>query len=254
MLWRRAGLAVLLTLAIAMSRSVAPHAGAADLHVPILVFHNVAPHVAGRSAAARAYEVPPAVFEEEMAYLRDRAFTVVPLSALVGALTGGPPVPARAVVITFDDGWVTQYLNAVPVLRRFGYTATFFVFTNPIGRDTRFMTWDQLRELQREGMTIGSHSWTHPRMTGLSPRAIHDQVAGSRATLEKRLGTRIDFFAHPFGEHPPEIEAAVREAGYVAARGFPGGAWNSPDRRWALHSVVATENVARFRQDVEPPR
>lgn len=224
-----------------------------DRRVPILVYHNVAPHLPGDSAAKRAYTVSPQAFEQQMQYLRDEEFHVVPLGALVSELEGGPDVPDRAVVITLDDGWVNQYRNAVPILKRFGYTATFFVFPNPIGRDSRFMTWPELQEVLSLGMTIGSHSRTHPRMTKLAtPRALADEVSGSRRTLEAHLNRPIDFFAYPFGEHPPDVEAAVRAAGYRAARGFPGGAVNGPQNIWALRSVMVTDSLANFRRQLDP--
>jgi peptidoglycan/xylan/chitin deacetylase (PgdA/CDA1 family) len=220
-----------------------------DLRVPILAYHSVAPREAGTPAGSNAYVVTPETFDAQMTYLRDEGISVVSLSALVDALAGeGAPLPTRAVVITFDDGWINQYRHALPVLRKFGYTATFFVFTNPIGRDDRFVTWDQLREMQRAGMTIGSHGWTHPHMKSLAPKDLQREVDGSRRTLRQQLNAPVDFFAYPFGEHPPDVEAAVRNAGYRAARGFPGGPSNSALRRWALHSVMVTNSLAAFRR------
>ena len=225
-----------------------------ERHVAILVYHSVAPHVPGETAGKRAYTVSPQAFEEQMRYLRDHHLDVVPLSALVAELEGGPAVPERAVVITFDDGWITQYRHAVPILRRFGYTATFFVFPNPVGRDSRFMTWPQLLELQSQGMTIGSHSRTHPRMPRLpTPRALADEVRGSRQALEAHLKAPVEFFSYPFGEHPQDVEDAFRAAGYRAARGFLGGPVNGPRNLWALRSVMMTDSLADFRRHVEPP-
>ncbi len=240
-------------LAVTMAISVIVGGREANRRVPILVYHSVAAHSADETAGQRAYRVSPAAFEAQMQYLRDNAFHVVALSALVADLRGGPAVPARSVVITFDDGWITQYRDAWPILQRFGLTATFFVFPNPIGRDARFMTWEQLQVLVRAGMTIGSHSRTHPKMTALTPQALRDEVGGSRRALESRLGTAVEFFSYPFGEHPPEVEAAVRDAGYRAARGFPGGPLNAPDDVWALRSVMVTDSLAAFRRLVDPP-
>ena len=159
-------------------------------------------------------------------------------------------VPERAVVITFDDGWRSQYAYAFPVLQRHRFTATFFVFTNPIGRSPRFMSWAQVTDLQRAGMTIGSHGWTHPHLTTAGPRELQQEIVESRQTLERRLGTAITLFAYPFGEHPPAAEEAVRRAGYVAARGFPGGSTNDATTRWALRAVPVPDSLAGFRSIV----
>ena len=119
--------------------TVAPWASPpAKVSTPILVYHSIsAPE---GNAARDAYAVSASTFAAQMADLAARDIAVVRLEALVDALASGPPVPERAVVITFDDGWRSQYAYAFPVLQRHRFTATFFVFTNPIGRSPRFMS------------------------------------------------------------------------------------------------------------------
>jgi peptidoglycan/xylan/chitin deacetylase (PgdA/CDA1 family) len=224
----------------------APHGD--SLRVPILVYHSVAPHDPGETETQRAYRVSPERFEAQMEILRDAGIAVVPLARLVAALLDGEPLPPRSVVLTFDDGWANQYRHAFPVLVRHGYPATFFVFTNPIGRDTRFMDWGQLRELTEAGMTVGSHSRTHPYLGRITdPAELRREVEGSRTLLEERLGVEVRFFAYPFGEWSPALEASVRDGGYLAARGFPGGVWNGPQHRWSLRAVAVTDDLSRFR-------
>ncbi len=229
--------------------ALGPASPAGDsLRVPILVYHSVAPHDPGETETQRAYRVSPERFEAQMEILRDAGIAVVPLARLVAALLDGEPLPPRSVVLTFDDGWVNQYRHAFPVLVRHGYPATFFVFTNPIGRDTRFMDWGQLRELTEAGMTVGSHSRTHPYLGRIAdPAELRREVAGSRTLLEERLGVEVRFFAYPFGEWSPALEASVRDGGYLAARGFPGGVWNGPQHRWSLRAVAVTDDLSRFR-------
>lgn len=217
----------------------------AKVSTPILVYHSIS--APAGNAARDAYAVSASTFAAQMDHLAAREIAVISLDALVASLTGGPAVPERAVVITFDDGWRSQYAYAFPVLQRHGFTATFFVFTNPIGRSPRFMTWAQVTDLRRAGMTIGSHGWTHPHLTTASPRELQQEIVESRQTLEQRLGTRITLFAYPFGEHPPAAEDAVRRAGYVAARGFPGGTANDASTLWALRAVPAPDSLAAFR-------
>jgi peptidoglycan/xylan/chitin deacetylase (PgdA/CDA1 family) len=223
-----------------------------EIRVPILVYHNVAPHRQTETAAQRAYDVAPSSLEAQLRYLQDHHIRVVPLATLVAALRDRSSGPDRAVVLTFDDGWATQYANALPLLRRFGVTATFFVFTNPIGKDARFLTWGELRNMQAAGMSIGSHSKSHPYLTKLDPPALRDEIAGSRRALEAQVGVPIDYFAYPFGEHSAALEQAVRDAGYAAARAFPGGLWNGPADLFALRAVEATDDLVAFRRIVDP--
>lgn len=225
------------------------------LRVPILVWHAITPHKPGESRSRQAFDVSPESFAEQMAYLHGRGIPVVSLSALMDALQGKRTLPPRAVVLTFDDGWENQYVHAYPLLKQYGYTATFFVFTHAMNRNDRYFTWGQLREMQAAGMTIGSHTITHPFLSRVKDTLqLRKEIDGSKAELEKQLGTTCEFFAYPFGVVTPAAIADVEAAGYRAARGFPGGVTNSPGNRWVLRSMAVTDDMARFRRIVDPQR
>jgi peptidoglycan/xylan/chitin deacetylase (PgdA/CDA1 family) len=251
--WRRTGLAAYLVAtavvsAAPMTLAQPPRGTVPDsLRVPILVYHSVMPHHPGQTAEQRILDVDDSVFVEQMKYLADGGYHVVSFAALVDALEGHGRLRTRAVVITFDDGWSNQYRHAFPILCRFGLTATFFVFTAPIGVDPKLMTWDQLRELQDAGMTIGSHTRTHPVL----PRyhgALHNEVAMSRVDIAKHLGRAPDFFAYPFGQWDVESEAWARRAGYRAARAYRGGAWNAPSDLYHLRAIPVTDDMRKFKR------
>jgi peptidoglycan/xylan/chitin deacetylase (PgdA/CDA1 family) len=220
-----------------------------SLRVPILVYHSVMPHHPGQTAEQRVLNVDDSVFVAQMRYLVDGGYHVVSFAALVDALEGRDTLPNRAVVITFDDGWENQYRHAFPILRRFGLTATFFVFTTPIGKDPKLMSWEQLRELQAAGMTVGSHTRTHPVLPDYHA-ALHNEVAMSRADIEQHLGRAPDFFAYPFGAWDAQSAAWARTAGYRAARTYRGGAWNTPSDLFHLRAVPVTDNMQAFERAV----
>ena len=248
------GLLVLLAAPWAPVVQPARHAwgdGGDSLRVPILVYHNVAVHHPGDTPEQRALDVSPETFAWQMAYLQQTGTSVISLARLAAALEGRDTVPEHAVVLTFDDGWETQFIHVFPVLRRLGYTATFFVFTAPIGRGSGYMTWDELRELTHGGMTVGSHSLSHPFLPRLhDPALIRREIAESREILEDSLGVPVEFFAYPYGAFSSALEGAVRDAGYRAARSFPGGAWNGRENIWALRAVEVTEDPDAFRHAV----
>ena len=230
--------------------SRAANAPPADsLRVPILVYHSVMPHHPGQNAEQRVLDVDDSAFVAQMRYLVDGGYHVVSLASLVDALEGRDTLPNRAVVITFDDGWENQYHHAFPILRRFGLTATFFVFTTPIGVDGKLMTWEQLRELRAAGMTIGSHTRTHPSLPDYHA-ALHNEVVMSREDIKQHLGSAPDFFAYPFGEWDSLSAAWARTAGYRAARTFRGGAWNAPSDLYHLRAVPVTDNMQAFQRAV----
>lgn len=196
----------------------------------------------------------PEVFASQMQYLKDRKIAVVSLSALVDALEGKRTLPSPAVVITFDDGRVNQYRNAFPLLKRLGFTATFFPFTHAMDRNPRYFSWAQLREMGEAGMSVGSHTSLHVRVDRMKdPKQMHTEVTGSRELLCEKLGDgATEFFSYPFGALATAGDSAVRTASYRAARAYGGGPWNRIGDRWRLRSVPVTENMTRFIQMVDP--
>jgi peptidoglycan/xylan/chitin deacetylase (PgdA/CDA1 family) len=230
--------------------AVAP-ARADSVRVPILVYHSIAKHRAGQNGEQRELDVDTTVFRTQMDYLATHGYQIISFPSLVDALEHGTAIPPRSVVITFDDGWETQYAVAFPVLRQLHFTATFFIFSQPIGVDPGYMTWPQIQELQAAGMTIGAHSRTHPKLT-LPTVSLASEVAGSRADLQRELGVAPDIFAYPYGIWDDRVAAAVRSAGFQAARALSGGEWNSRPNLYALHSVLATDDMQLFERALGP--
>jgi len=222
-----------------------------SLRVPILVYHSIAKHRVGQNGEQRELDVDTGAFRAQMTYLATHGFQVISLPTLVNALERGTGVPARSVVLTFDDGWETQYAFAFPILRQLHFTATFFLFSQPIGTDRGYMTWAQIKELQAAGMTIAAHSRTHPKLT-LPGVSLANEVAGSRQDLQRQLGTAPDLFAYPYGAWDDRVAAAVRAAGFQAARALAGGDWNRASNLYALHSVLATDNMQLFERALGP--
>lgn len=239
--------ALLAAAASAPAQYSAPPLASDSIRVPILVYHTVSPHHPGQTPAQIQLDVDPTSFREQMDYLAEHNYRVISLGRLVDALKHDETLPERAVVITFDDGWVSQYLRAFPVLREHGFKATFFIYTRPIGRDdSLYMNWDQVRELRDAGMTIGSHSRTHPQLTTVDPTTLRDELERSRDELQQQLGSAPDLFAYPYGAWNAEAADAVRAAGYRAARAYPYGPWNSPANLFALRSILVTDDMNAF--------
>ncbi|MBV6522164.1 MAG: hypothetical protein MNPFHGCM_02310 [Gemmatimonadaceae bacterium] len=225
-----------------------------SFRVPILVYHNIQSAEDGKNVKRSDLSMRPEVFAEQMQYLKDRQIPVVSLLSLVEALEGKCELPQHAVVLTFDDGRVDQYANAFPVLKRLGFTATFFPFTHAMDRNPRYFTWAQLREMQNAGMTIGSHTNLHVRLDKVKdPKVMRTEVVDSRTLLREKLGSDVDLFSYPFGAISAGAEAAVRAAGYRAARAYVGGPWNSARDLMRLRAIPMTEDMVRFRRIVDPP-
>lgn len=189
------------------------------LKLPILVYHIVRPSFPTDSQAVKNLAHTPELFDEELKHLGEAGYHVVSFVDLENYYRDGTLLPQKPIIISFDDGWSDQFTYAFPVLKKYNYSATFFVFTNPIG--TRgFITWDQLREMQKAGMRIESHSRSHPYLTRITdPAKLWNEINGSKERLEKELGVPVTEFAYPFGQYTPDIVAMVKKAGYQSARG-----------------------------------
>jgi peptidoglycan/xylan/chitin deacetylase (PgdA/CDA1 family) len=188
----------------------------------ILTYHHIG-HPPAQEHQHAGLWVVPARFEEQLAWLRSRHFVGLRLKQVAEALSSGTPLPARWVAITFDDGWRDNWTAAWPLLERYGFPATIFVTTGrlregvPANAPDDMMSADEVIELARRGVEIGSHTRTHAKLTRLPDDEARSEIAGSRSDLAAILGAPPLTFAYPYGGFSPRVEAMVRDAGYIAA-------------------------------------
>lgn len=202
-------------------------ANGSSVAVPIIVYHGVRPNYIGETDEIKRYTVEPEVLDKELAYLRDNNYHVISLDSLSQYFNEGVPIPTNPIVLTFDDGWKNQYVYAFPLLKKYGFTATFFIFSNAIGHKN-FMTWEQIKEMDAEGMTIGGHTKTHPYLTKITdPVILSNEIAGGKQIIEEHLGHPINTFAYPFGLYNATTTKAVLDAGYKIGRTSKIGLWHT---------------------------
>jgi peptidoglycan/xylan/chitin deacetylase (PgdA/CDA1 family) len=209
------------------------NAPARSIRVPVLTYHRVNPLRAGANAVETDLTIEPRDFQAQIEALASAGYRSITQEQLFGALYRGRPLPPKPVMLTVDDGYVDDVRNILPVLRRAGMKATFFIITDRF-REPGFMSPDQIRELDRAGMDIGDHSHTHTDLTALSGEALRAEVAGSRRRLERVLGHRVWAFCYPSGRHDDAVAQAVRDAGYTFAYTTEGGDVASTDGRLTI--------------------
>ncbi|MFD4725661.1 polysaccharide deacetylase family protein [Streptomyces seoulensis] len=189
--------------------------------VPILMYHAVA---AAPNDATRALSVTPEAFAEQMALIGDLGLTPLTTAALAAHWRYRRPLPARPVLITFDDGYEGVHRHALPVLAEHGFPATLFAATGWLrgpydtgGGLDAMLDWDQLRELADRGVEIGGHTHSHPQLDQLDDAVLAAELAHSTAILTDELGARPLSFAYPYGYSSRRVREAVRSAGYTQA-------------------------------------
>jgi len=220
------------------------------IKVPILIYHSVAAHTASQSAVQKYYDVAPESLEKQLRYLRDNGYTPIGLDFLAEALVQTITLPPKSVVLTFDDGWENQFLYAYPLLKKYSYTATFFIFTHAIDHKS-FLTWDQVKTMDAGGMTIGGHTRTHPYLPDITdPVVLRREIIGGKSVVENRIGHAISLFAYPYGHYNDEIIGIVKEAGYEAARSAYKGIYHTRDDLYTLKGVEATDDFTKFVKDL----
>ena len=186
--------------------------------VPILCYHQF---TAGRSTDLMV--MPRDSFAQQMEYLKNNNYHVISLADLQGFLAGSIPVPPRSVVVTIDDGFRSAYDIAYPILKSYGFHATFFIYTDFVGA-ARALSWAQINELRASGIVdIQSHSKTHTSFSlrpGESPAyaaRLGAEIDQPQALFQRQLNERVRAFAYPYGDGSRLAEKMLRDRGYMLA-------------------------------------
>ena len=206
----------------------------------------------------------PQRFARQMRYLKESNHTVISLDKLLECIDSSATLPEKGVVVTFDDGCVSNYYNALPVLLRYKIPATMFIVTDRIDGSNDWMhprgfphreilSRSQLMELKDAGISLGSHARTHPRLTQLKDEAIIDEVRMSKQILEDMSGTTVPYFAYPFGLYNQMVKDAVEAAGYRAACSTRSGFNRSDVDRFTLRriEIYGSDSLWKFRQKLK---
>ena len=178
-------------------------------------------------------EIMPQDFEKQMQELKDHGITVIGMQDLLAWKRGDKNIPPHCAVITIDDGWKSQYDVAWPILKKFGYPFTMFIYTEGVQGGHfgggQAITWEQLAEMRDAGIDIEAHSKTHQDLRKpydkvtkrrLSPpeyeQWLEDEIAGSKEVLEQKLGIKVTCFAVPYGFYNDQAKQIAKNAGYEA--------------------------------------
>jgi peptidoglycan/xylan/chitin deacetylase (PgdA/CDA1 family) len=182
--------------------------------VAILAYHHVA--AAPHGAANPALWVRPALFRRQVRALGRAGYRAVTLQRVWRSWHGGAALPAHPVVLSFDDGYTSQYRRAAVALRARGWPGVLNLQVGRLGRPGG-LSRRQVRRMIKDGWELDAHSVTHPDLTKVGPGRLASEVAGSRRTIRSAFGVDASFFAYPYGRHDAKVRRAVRAAGFLGA-------------------------------------
>ena len=223
---------------------------AAPGFIPVLMYHKIpdAP-----IATKHQIFVTKENFARHLAYFKSRGLTPITFQDYQNFASGRRPLaefPRRPIVLTFDDGYLDNYTNLLPLMQQYGYRGVLYLLGD---FEVRHNQWDLavdptepradiMSEAQKQafvaaGWEIGAHTLTHPRLASLPAAAAAHEIAASKAELERRLGITILSFAYPYGDLSPETKRLVAEAGFSYAVATDSGGMHLEDDRMQIFRI-----------------
>ena len=190
------------------------------VRLPVLLYHHVGPRQPG---TVPDLTVSPEKFEQHVRWLAKRGYQGIRPADWHNWRRSGKGLPAKPVLITFDDAYADLAEYALPVLRRYGFGAAVYVVTGQLGGTNTWdeargratlhlMTAEQIRTWASQGIEFGAHSRTHTDLTKLCPSEMSEEIVGSGKDLEAILGSPVTSFAYPYGFHNQAVDDCVRSA------------------------------------------
>lgn len=188
--------------------------------VPVLSYHNFSP-----DRSTNRMTVTQAAFEEQMKFLKEKGYRVITLKQFLDFLNFKAQIPKKSVVITIDDGWRSVYDIALPILKKYGYPATLFVYTDLIVGSQKTLSWELVQEMARNGLDMQGHTKTHRDLTLMNQKesfkeyfeAIEGELSKSAGTIKAKVGKDIKYLAYPAGETNHLVIELVQKEGYLGA-------------------------------------
>lgn len=260
MIFRRAWALLLGMLFLASVGNAQPQANAPEIRdpdgtlrrirVPILMYHYVSPLPEDADDIRTDLTVSPELFSAHMRYLTESGYETISLYRLYNALVAGTPLPAKPVVLTFDDGYIDHYGYVLPVLREFGFTGTFFIITELVDFGTPgYLNWTQIAEMSAAGMSMESHSKSHLDFRNRDWDFFVHQVVGSFESLEAHTGQPAAMFCYPVGRYDEGTLAALQKLPVLLAVTTQYGLMHTSDNllelpRLRIHNTTGVAGLA----------
>ncbi len=236
----------------------------ARVFAPVIQYHKI--DVPQRGALVRGCYTPPRRFARQMHYLKKQGFEFYSASELIEHYRERGSFPERGITLTFDDGWRDNFTHAFPVLRELGIKATVFLVPSCIGEVSTkaqargesgraHLSRDEILEMSRHGIELGSHSLNHRLLHQLSLPEVKLEVEESKRQIEALVQEPCKVFAYPAGYYSEAVKQVVAEAGHIAAFSTSYGPMDHLDL-YALNRIEILRRdrfLFQFLRKVKPP-
>lgn len=210
-------------------------------HIPILTYHSI-------DSSGSPISMDENQFTRQMEWLYEHDYRTVSLNSFLERVGNGTVSSGKKnVVLTFDDGFENNYTVAFPVLKKFGFKATFFLSTAFLGTNSHWLeppldrmsmlSWEQVKEMSQAGMDFGAHTVHHTDLTVVDRDHAEREINDSKDVIEDHLNKGVYFFCYPFGHYSWELEFLVRRIGFLGACTTKYGIRNSRDDRYKLSRI-----------------
>lgn len=234
------------------------------------MYHHINPH------AGDTVTITPAVFAAQMKFLHDEGYLTLSVDELIEFVSGTKTFAPKAVVITFDDGWLDNYLYAVPLLSRYQFKATFFIITGrvdsaslrertltadiPDHEDAKrliangraelvVLDWETVNKMESSGLfSFFSHGVTHRKCADLSASELEAELARSKERLESALGRFCNYFCWPYGSFTDEAVLTAKKAGFTALFTTIDGFCESGSDLFMIKRIEVKDSVAGLKE------
>jgi len=189
----------------------------------ILGYHQVREYKDTDGIKTKLFITSPEIFEKEIKYLYTNGYHTISVSDYINNINH---IDNKDVVITFDDGYISQYINAFPILKKYNFTATFFIYTDCVDKYPVCMTSDNIKDLANSGMKIANHTTHHAFLTKYNNSTIIKEIEDNQNKLISLVGLNSmeNILAYPYGANDQRVREIVKKEGYIGAVGvLPSG-------------------------------
>ena len=205
----------------------------ASVKIPVLMYHNLTASTTTRDPLA----IPQKTFSAHMSYLAKNGYNTISMDQLNSHIRNKASLPSKPVVITFDDGYVSNYTLAYPILKANKQKATVFMIAAYIDTNKRFITSKQIKEMDANGFRVENHTNKHEKLATLTYANQLATITKTKQVLEKLLGRKVTYLAYPYGSYNSNTIKAAQVAGCTLGLSTEAGLTSKSDNAYAINRI-----------------